>query len=64
MQPVRASSRAFLEVGNDHNKLVHQDFGSFSLEKTLDEIYGLDRQSLLFVDGLGAHLRDDEPLTA
>jgi hypothetical protein len=55
---LRASVRAFLEVGNERNKLVHQDFASFSLEKTIDEIYALYRQSLLFVDGLAIHLRD------
>lgn len=55
---LRSSIRAFLEIGNERNKLVHQDFATFSLEKTLDEIYELYRQSLLFVDGLGKHLRD------
>lgn len=57
-EELRASIRAFLEVGNERNKLVHQDFASFSLEKTLDEIYALYRQSLLFVDGLATHLRE------
>ncbi len=61
-ESLRASIRAFLEVGNERNKLVHQDFASFALEKTLDEIYTLYRQSLLFVDGLPAYLRDCEPL--
>ena len=52
------SIRAFLEVGNERNKLVHQDFASFPLEKTLDEIYALYRQALLFVDDLAKHLRE------
>lgn len=56
-EELRSSIRAFLEVGNERNKLVHQDFASFALEKTLDEIYALYRQSLLFVDGLAAYLR-------
>ncbi len=56
-EELRLSIRAFLEVGNERNKLVHQDFASFPLEKTLDEIYSLYRQSLLFVDGLAAYLR-------
>lgn len=63
-EDLRGSIRAFLEVGNERNKLVHQDFASFSLEKTLEEIYGLYRQSLLFVDGLASHLRECEPLPA
>ncbi|MCG3169830.1 MAG: hypothetical protein CALGDGBN_01359 [Pseudomonadales bacterium] len=57
----RASIRAFLEVGNERNKLIHQDFASFALEKTLEEIYVLYTQSLLFVDGLAANLRECEP---
>lgn len=59
---LRASIRAFLEVGNERNKLVHQDFASFALEKTLDEIYDLYRQALLFVDELATHLRECQPL--
>mgnify|MGYP003381678456 CR=1 FL=1 len=61
---LRVSICAFLEVGNERNKLVHQDFASFALEKTLEEIYALYRKSLLFVDGLGTHLRDCEQLPA
>lgn len=57
---LRASIRAFLEIGNERNKLVHQDFASFSLEKTLDEIYALYQQALLFVDGFAIHLKDCE----
>jgi hypothetical protein len=60
-EELRDSIRAFLEVGNERNKLVHQDFASFALEKTLEEIYALYRQSLLFVDGLATHLRECEP---
>lgn len=56
-EDLRESIRAFLEVGNERNKLVHQDFASFALEKTLDEIYALYRQSLLFVDDLAEYLR-------
>jgi len=42
--------RAFLEIGNQRNRLVHQDFGSFSLEKTSEEIYGLYKKAAMFVD--------------
>ncbi|MEW6132704.1 MAG: HEPN domain-containing protein [Pseudomonadota bacterium] len=60
-EELKSSIRAFLEIGNERNKLVHQDFASFSLEKTLDEIYALYRQSLPFVESLGAHLRECQP---
>jgi hypothetical protein len=35
------SLRDFLEIGDSRNRLVHQNFGSFTLEKTTDEIYSL-----------------------
>src|SRR5689334_4001018 len=31
----------FMEIGRERNRLVHQDYGSFSLEKTAEEIFGL-----------------------
>lgn len=36
---LRASVKAFLEVGNERNRLVHQDYATFPLDKTLEEIY-------------------------
>ena len=44
--------RAFLEIGNDRNRLVHQDFGSFFLEKTAEEIYSRYRSAIKFVDAV------------
>lgn len=60
-EELRVSIRAFLEIGNERNKLVHQDFASFSLEKTLDEIYFLYQRALFFVDGLGSNFRECKP---
>lgn len=40
---------AFIELGRERNRLVHQNFGAFSLEKTADEIYQLYEQGLTFV---------------
>jgi hypothetical protein len=42
--------RAFLELGNLRNQLVHQDYATFPLEKTSDEIYQLYQDALYFVD--------------
>ncbi len=55
---LRSSVRAFLEVGNERNKLVHQDYATFPLEKTLDEIYGLYRDACRFVEYLPNALRE------
>jgi hypothetical protein len=60
-EELKNSIRSFLEIGNERNKLIHQDFASFPMEKTLDEIFELYKQSLLFVDGLSAYLRDFQP---
>lgn len=54
---LETSIKAFLELGNDRNRLVHQDFGTFPLEKTSDEIYQLYKSALRFVDSLPLKLR-------
>lgn len=51
---------AFLELGNDRNRLVHNDFGNFSLEKTSKEIYCSYRKGLSFVEQLPEFLRETE----
>ena len=45
--------KAFLEIGRERNRLVHQDFGSYSLEKTFEEIYDLYTRARFFVEQLG-----------
>ena len=48
---------AFIEIGRDRNRLVHEDFASFSLEKTSQEIYDLYRSALKFVDWFPIEIR-------
>lgn len=52
------SIKAFLEIGRERNRLVHQDFGTFTLEKTSDEIYELYKTALVFVDTIPIKLRE------
>lgn len=52
------SVRAFLELGRERNRLVHQDFGVFPLEKTTEEIHALYRRAVLFVEAVPGALRD------
>ena len=47
-----AAVKAFLEVGRERNRLVHQDFGSFALEKTADEIFELYKKAAEFLPEL------------
>lgn len=53
------SIKAFLELGNDRNRLVHDDFGAFSLEKTSKEIYDTYRKGLVFIENLASLLRSE-----
>lgn len=55
-----SSVRAFLELGNERNKLVHQDYATFALEKTLDEIYRLYQDARQFVEYLPNALRESD----
>ena len=51
------SVRAFLELGRERNRLVHQDFGTFPLEKTTAEIHALYTRAMRFVDAVPGALR-------
>jgi RiboL-PSP-HEPN len=55
---LQSSVRAFLEVGNERNRLVHQDYATFPMDKTLDEIYALYRSALAFIEHLPKALRE------
>ncbi len=55
---MQSSVEAFLELGNERNRLVHQNYATFPMEKTLDEIYALYQSAVMFVDDLPAALRD------
>lgn len=52
------SIRAFLRLGNYRNQLVHQNFATFPLESTADEIYTLYKKALLFMSLFPQKLRE------
>jgi len=52
------SVKSFLELGNERNRLVHQNFVQYSIEKTLDEIYKLFQEALPFVTNITKFLDD------
>ena len=52
-----SSIQAFMEIGRERNRIVHQDFGSFSLEKTSAEIYETYRSATKFVEWFPDALR-------
>lgn len=57
-QELDSDISAFLEIGGDRNRLIHQDFGTFTMEKTADEIYEKYRMALRFVDKFPDYLAE------
>ena len=50
--------KAFVQLGSDRNRLVHQDFGAFSLEKTAEEIYLQYQTAIHFINELSQCFTD------
>lgn len=48
-QGLEQSIRDFLEIGRERNRLVHQNFASYSLEKTANEIHSLHINAKYFL---------------
>ena len=44
------SIKAFMEMGSLRNQLVHQNFASFPLDKTVAEIFDMYQKALGFID--------------
>jgi hypothetical protein len=57
---MQGAVRAFLELGNERNRLVHENYATFSMEKTLDEIYELYGRAIAFVDFLPGAFNDSD----
>lgn len=57
-ESLKSSIAAFLEIGRERNRLVHQDFGTFPLEKDSEEIYQLYKSALIFVEVIPSKLRE------
>ena len=60
-EELKLSVQAFMELGSERNKLIHQDFASYAMDKTLEEIYARYKLALIFVEGMATHLRDCRP---
>ena len=48
-EKLEQSVKDFLEIGRERNRMVHQDFGQFSLEKTSEEICSLHQSAKIFL---------------
>ena len=52
-----SSIKAFMEIGRERNRLLHEDFGNFTLEKTSEEIYKLYSSANGFVEWFPSALK-------
>jgi hypothetical protein len=49
--------KAFLELGDGRNRLAHENFAAFAMEKTADEIFQLYQDAMPFIDSVRDQLR-------
>ena len=52
-----SSIKDFLEIGRERNRLVHDDYADFTMEKTSEEIYRLYGSAKLFVERFPGYLQ-------
>jgi hypothetical protein len=50
------SIKSFLEIGQERNKMVHQNFAEIVIDKTTDEIYKLYQESIYFIETIKTEL--------
>ncbi|MDX3831750.1 HEPN domain-containing protein [Streptomyces europaeiscabiei] len=55
--PIREGQEAFLEIGSIRNELVHSNYATFTLNKTLEEVYELYLKGASFVEEIPRLLR-------
>lgn len=58
-QGLDLSIKSFMAIGSERNRLVHQNFGSFTLEKTADEIYFDYKNALKFIFWFSNFIREN-----
>ena len=51
------SVKAFLEVGNLRNQMVHENYADFQLNKTVEDVYSLYTRAARFVDEFPGSIR-------
>ena len=54
---IRDSIRAFLELENLRNNLVHGNYAAFQLDKSVDDILSLHEKAISFVDNFPEEIR-------
>ena len=54
--------KSFLQLGDERNRLVHENFANASVEKTLQEIIELYRQALVFIEYIAEKIQPEHDL--
>jgi len=57
-EEIAKSIKSFLDIGANRNRLVHQNFASFSLDQTAEEIYNNYLSAKQFVDWFPVFLKE------
>jgi hypothetical protein len=60
---LREAIQAFMELGRERNRLVHENFAVFQMDKTMDEIYALYQHANQFVEAIFDHLVEFSAVT-
>ncbi|HEV2520005.1 MAG TPA: HEPN domain-containing protein [Thermoplasmata archaeon] len=47
-EQLRTALEAFIEIGAERNRMIHGNYGVYSLDKTTEEVYGLYRTAAVF----------------
>lgn len=58
-EELKKQMEAFLTIRNERNKMVHNNFISYQLDKTFEEIIKLNEQADKFIDYLKQHFDGD-----
>ncbi|GEO81566.1 HEPN domain-containing protein [Pararhodospirillum oryzae] len=51
-EQLRHSIKSFMEIGSERNRLVHENYGAYTLEKTSEEIFLLYKSSIFFLESI------------
>lgn len=51
------AAKAFLEIGRGRNMVAHENFATFAMQKTADEIFKLYQDAMPFIECVDAELR-------
>ncbi|NOU19517.1 MAG: hypothetical protein HOO91_18330 [Bacteroidales bacterium] len=49
-EKLESSIKDFMEIGRERNRLVHQNYANYTIEKTVDEIFNLFKSAQYFME--------------